>query len=268
MARRLVRDPMYQQVNHLLRDLIRTGEFRANQQFLTERRVCERFQVSRATANKALSTLVAEGVLEFRKGIGTFVRGELLDYDVRSLVSFTEKARAAGKEPSTRVLSFETLPAERLESEVAQRLGLDAEDRVHSMRRLRLADGEPVILETRFIRAEVCPDLSAEDVGGSLYAVWTDRLGLDIAGAAQTIRAVSLPDPEARLLGAASGAAGLVSLCTGFLEDGSALWWERTLYRGDAYEFRNRLGGIRRHGPAVGALTGTDSDRQPEKGAR
>lgn len=75
MPTRLVRSPIYQQLNQLLRDLIREGEFKSNEQFLTERQICDRFNVSRATANKALSNLVAEGVLEFRKGVGTFVRG-------------------------------------------------------------------------------------------------------------------------------------------------------------------------------------------------
>ncbi len=72
-------------------------------QFLTERQICERFDVSRATANKALSNLVVEGVLEFKKGVGTFVRGGVLDYDLRALVSFTDKASVAGKRPTTRL---------------------------------------------------------------------------------------------------------------------------------------------------------------------
>ena len=63
--------------------------------------------MSRPTANKVLAGLVSEGALEFRKGVGTFVRGALLDYDMQSLVSFTSKAKEAGKRPSTNVLAFE-----------------------------------------------------------------------------------------------------------------------------------------------------------------
>jgi DNA-binding GntR family transcriptional regulator len=74
MARRLVRDPIYQQLNQALRDMLRNKEFQVGEKFPTERQICEQFGVSRATANKALSNLVAEGVLEFRKGVGTFVR--------------------------------------------------------------------------------------------------------------------------------------------------------------------------------------------------
>jgi len=69
----IVRDPMYQQINKRLRLLV-GREYTFGQQFPTEREIVERFAVSRATANKALASLVSEGLLEFRKGIGTFVR--------------------------------------------------------------------------------------------------------------------------------------------------------------------------------------------------
>jgi DNA-binding GntR family transcriptional regulator len=74
--------------------------------FLTEREICGRYSVSRPTANKALSNLVSEGLLEFRKGVGTFVQGRALAYNLRALVSFTDKAIAACKQPSTEVLQF------------------------------------------------------------------------------------------------------------------------------------------------------------------
>src|SRR5262245_94996 len=103
----LVKQPIYQQLNEELRGLLGSGEFKTGARFLTEREISQRFEVSRATANKALSNLVSEGILEFKKGVGTFVRGGVLDYDLRSLVSFTGKASGAGKKPSTRVLDFD-----------------------------------------------------------------------------------------------------------------------------------------------------------------
>src|SRR5512140_391888 len=111
MAFALVKEPIYQQLNNHLRLLIGSGECSVGSQFLTERQICERYGVSRATANKALSNMVSEGLLEFRKGVGTFVRGRSLDYNLRALVSFTDKARAAGKEPSTEVIQFESVRA-------------------------------------------------------------------------------------------------------------------------------------------------------------
>ena len=115
LANALVKKPIYQQMNQLLRSLIDSGEFHVGDQFPTEREICERFEVSRATANKALSNLVSEGLLEFRKGVGTFVRGKPMDYNLRALVSFTEEALASGKKPATRLLRFKIFRLERPE---------------------------------------------------------------------------------------------------------------------------------------------------------
>jgi GntR family transcriptional regulator len=254
MQQTLVKTPVYQQLNVLLRDLMRGSEFSPGQQFLTERQICERFGVSRATANKALSNLVSEGVLEFRKGIGTFVRGSVLHYDTRELVSFTEKALAAGKSPSTRVLQTRRLSGSTVAAGIAAELGLKGDDEVIFVERLRLAGGVPVILERRTIVARWCPDLEHSDLEGSLFAVWTHKYNLDIGGADEVIRAAPIRGEEAHLLEARSGSPGFLVTSTGYLADGTPLWWEQTWYRGDMYEFHNRLGPIRTARAATGAL--------------
>lgn len=248
----LVKQPLYQQLNEALRSLLGSGEFKTGVRFLTEREVSQRFEVSRATANKALSNLVSEGILEFKKGVGTFVRGGALDYDLRSLVSFTGKAASAGKKPGTRVLSFTRIPASDLPAPVAAALRVRPADPVCQVERLRLADGVAVILERRTIVDELCPGLTRADLEGSLYSLWTERYKLAIAGADQTIRAALLDGADAKLLGVPGGSAGLEVRSLGVLRENRPLWWERTLYRGDAYAFRNRLGPIQTARPAAG----------------
>jgi GntR family transcriptional regulator len=250
----LVKTPVYQQLNALLRESIRQGEFAPGDRFLTERQVCERFGVSRATANKAISNLVAEGVLVFRKGVGTFVGSGLLQYDTRVLVSFTEKAQVAGKTPSTRVRSLRLLTGEDLSAPVHQALRLHSRDQVYYAERIRLADETPVILEHRYIVERHCPNLRESDLAGSLYALWTTTYHLEIAGADEIIRAVALQGEEARLLAVRNGTAGFLVISTGYLTDETPLWWENTWYRGDLYEFHNRLGPLQTAYPALGAL--------------
>ena len=218
----LVRDPMYQQLNQELRKRLRSGAYASGDQFMTERSVSSEFRVSRVTANKALSSLVAEGLLEFRKGVGTFVKGGTLDYDLRTLVSFTARATAAGRKPTTRVLRCDAVPP------------------LLHLERLRLADHAPLILERREVDLALCPGLDREDLTGSLYALWTDKYGLRIEGADQSLRAVNLAADDARLLQVPAGAAAIEVTSTGRVEGGRRLWTERTLYRGDAYEFHHR----------------------------
>lgn len=237
---RIVREPIYQQLNQALRKLIRAGDRPVGSQFLTERQVAERFSVSRITANKALASLVSEGLLDFRKGVGTFVCAPPLAYDLRALASFTEKAAAAGRRPTTRVLRFDRLPAGSCPPEAARLLGEAGE--LYAIERLRLADNEPVILERRLVVARHCPDLREDDLAGSLYSLWAERYRLTVANAEQTIRAVSLDAADAALLEVPVHAAALELECTGRLKDGSPLWWERTRYRGDRYSFEAKPG--------------------------
>jgi GntR family transcriptional regulator len=254
MRQRIVREPVYCQLVALLRDRIRAGRHLPGSRFLTERDVAERFKVSRPTANKALSALVAEGALDFRKGVGTFVRAGSLDYDLSALVSFTDKAGAAGMKPSTRVIRFERIPAGSTDEPVRSALLTDDSEGLVRMVRLRMADGMPVILERRHLVGRHCPGLRKKDVSGSLYRALTVRFGLEITGAREVIRAVSIRGGDAGLLRVRPGTAGLCVTAVAHTVGDVPLWHEVTLYRGDAYEFRNRLGPVRSARPATGVL--------------
>jgi GntR family transcriptional regulator len=249
----LVRSPVYQQLNQRLRAAL-AREFRSGDQFLTEREVAEKFQVSRATANKSLASLVSEGFLEFRKGLGTFVRRDVIDYDVRSLVSFTEKARAAGKKPSTQLITFGKLIATEVDAEISAGLEQTGDAMLWEMERLRLANGVPVIWEHRYVVHDQCPKLTKAQAEGSLYQAWTETHGLVIAGANEIIRAVLPTKAEARHLRTTIRTPVLEVLSVGFLDNNRPLWWERTLYRSDQYEFHSRLGPIQSATPARGKL--------------
>jgi len=253
MDTQLERSPVYQQLNARLRAAL-AKDYRTGDRFLTEREISENFQVSRATANKALASLVSEGVLEFRRGVGTFVRRDVIDYDVRSLVSFTEKAVTAGKKPGTKVLAFGKLPAGEVPENVRTALQVAGDDLLWKMHRVRLADNIPVIFEHRFIVHRQCPKLTKSHAEGSLYRAWLDMRGPKIAGADAVIRAVLLTAEEAKHLQAATKSAALEVTSVGYLDDNSPLWWERTLYRSDQYEFHSRLGPIQSATPARGKL--------------
>jgi GntR family transcriptional regulator len=240
----LVKDPIYKQLNSVLLSLVSSGEYSQGQKFLTERQIGERFQVSRATANKAISNLVAGGVLEFRKGVGTFVKTRLMGYDLGALVSFTKKAEAAGFRPSTRILSFKRLLGADLEQDIKQKLKLKGRDAVYQIERLRMTDGIPVIFERRYLIEKYCPDLDRNDLRGSLYQLLSRKYGINISGADQSIMAVNIDKREAECLKVRKGTAGLLIRSTGFGDEYRPLWYEETLYRGDACSFKNNISGL------------------------
>jgi GntR family transcriptional regulator len=241
---RIVRDPLYKQVTDALVELIDT-EFSPGDRFLSEREVSDRFEISRTTANKVLSNLVIEGVIEFRRGVGTFVRRPRPNVNLRRLVSFTEKARAAGFVPQTHVVSFREVSIGALTAlpveEVADSLGADRDTPVYEAERVRRLDGRPVIYERRALRSDLCPGLSADELDGSLYTLLLDRFALQVESVTQRIGAHNASPSDAAWLEVPVGDAVLVLTSVGYVEGDAPLWYERTLYHGGVYEFVNRL---------------------------
>ncbi|MBA3937585.1 MAG: GntR family transcriptional regulator [Planctomycetes bacterium] len=238
----LNRAPVYLQLNQLLRSLVASAEFLPGQRFLTEREIAARFAVSRATANKALSNLVSEGMLEFRKGMGTYLRQHPISSDLGALVSFTDRAQVAGKRPETVVLSLTR--TDDAPSDITDALAVPAQEPIWAIERLRLADRQPLILERRWVPLAAMPVVNAADLSSSIYQLWTGRMHLTISGCRQTISSVALTAGEAQHLGVPSGAAALQVHGIGYLADGRPLWVERTLYRGDGFVFSNVLGRV------------------------
>jgi GntR family transcriptional regulator len=244
----------HQQLVEQLRALVRGGRFGPGAQFLTEREIAVKFKTSRPTANKALSSLVSAGLLEVRRGAGTFVRESVLDYDLERLVSFTDKVRAVGKKPGTRLLEYRTIRARETPREIIERLRVPGDDLLVYMERIRLADAIPVIFERRHVVANFCPKMTRTDAKGSLYACWTEKCGLHITGADETIHAVNASKAEAVPLEIPPGTACFKIIATGHVDDETPLWHEETFYRADVYEFRNRIRGLSDTHAAVGKI--------------
>lgn len=247
---------LHQHIIEELRALIPAGEFAPGEKFLSERDIAVRFQTSRPTANKALSSLVSEGLLEMRRGAGAFVREGVLDYDLECLVSFTDKVRAAGMEPATELLEFRKLPAADAPAPVRESLRTDGSDELIYMERIRLAGGKPVIYERRHVVASFCQAMSREDAQGSLFAFWTAKCGLRIGGAEEVIHAVSASEAQAEHLRIAAHVPCFQIVTTGFVEDARPLWYDVAIYRADVCEFRHHIGGNSGRRPAVGRNVG------------
>lgn len=247
-------DTFHQRLIEKLRALIRSEDFTPGSQFLTERQVATRFKTSRPTANKALSSLVSAGLLEVRRGAGTFVREAVLDYDLERLVSFTDKARAVGKQPGTELIEYRRLTAAEAAPEVVLSLQMSGKEPLIYMERIRLADGRPVIYERRHVAARLCPKMTRADAKGSLYTCWTGKCGLTISGAEEIIHAVNATKAQAAHLQIPAGTACFQIIATGYAAAGQPLWHEETLYRADVYEFRNRISGIHTTRAAMGRI--------------
>jgi GntR family transcriptional regulator len=238
----IVTERVHLQLAKICRGEIARGTYRPDEKFPSEREIARRFGVSRATANKVVSNMVAEGMLVLRPGIGTFVAPTHgLHTSLRQMESFTDSALSVGMVPETKVLCFSKKRSRDLSALLRTSLQLDGRAGVCYFERLRFANGEPVILEHRWVRSEVVPGLSANKLAGSFYHYLEEVHGIYMTGERHKIRAQNLPVREARKFALNEGAAVLVVEGTGFTEVEVPVWYQILYYRGDRYELENEV---------------------------
>ena len=240
----LVKDPLYMQLSAILRELINSRQYSVGDQFLTERMISDQFDVSRVTANKALSKLIDEGTLELRKGLGTFVCDEPKHFPTSHLVSFTHKMLASGRKPATRVLQFKKAKTGDVSEEVSKNLNLDPTEKLYYMKRLRLSDDIPLILESHYLRERFCPGLRKGDLNGSLFDIMTQKFKLNITGVDETILSTLIHGENSKYLNLQDGAPGFFMYVIGYNDAKVPVWIANVIFRGDAFELHNRRGPI------------------------
>lgn len=225
----------------------------------TERELSARFGVSRTTVRQALHELTVEGRLHRQQGRGTFVAAPKVAQSLQ-LTSFTEDMRAQGRRPASRLLDVGTL---RADAELAARLGLPTGGRVLRLVRLRLADDEPLALETAHLPARRFADLSRRlraDPSLSLYRLLEEEYAIRLADADERIGTVLAEPQPASLLRIDVGSPVLRMARLSWDQDGMPVEYVLSLYRGDRFEFVTRL---HRPAGAVPDAAGQGTARAP-----
>jgi len=157
-----------------------------------ERELAERLNVSRMTLRRAMDDLVVEGVVTRRRGAGTYLTRPRLSRRL-AMTSFTEDMIRRGRVPSTRTLEFRQRRADRAAS---QQLRVPIGEPVFAFSRLRLADGQPMAIESSMIQCSLVPGLTAEDLEGSWYGLLADRYGIHVESASFNVEPIL---PAARI---------------------------------------------------------------------
>lgn len=204
----------------------------------SERRLCEQLGVSRLTLRAALDDLVREGHLTRRHGSGTYVSRPKIAQPL-TLTSFSEDMRRRGMVPGSRTLELAVVPAG---ARLGRRLQLSPEDSVVRVKRLRLADGEPMALEVLHVPAALVPGLTQADLENrSFYELMEERYGVVISSATQTIEPTVTSAEESEALGVPLHSPAFLFERTTLTAGGRPMEFVRSFYRGDRYQLVTEL---------------------------
>lgn len=231
--------PLYRRIEADLRDRIRTGELPPGARVETEQELMERHGVSRATVRQALGGLIASGALEIRRGLGTYVAAARFEHTIGGFYSFSREIERAGHRPGTRVVGLAIEPADET---VAGALGIEPGAPVVALHRIRLADDEPIVVETSRLPADRFPGLETVDFSKvRLYDTLTTAYGCRPSRARETFEPILLSAAEAELLGQRRGEPALRVERVAFDQDDRPIEHCRSTVRGDRYRYAVEL---------------------------
>ena len=187
--------PLYHQLSEQLADAVDTGVLKPGDAFENELALADRLELSRPTVRRAIVELVTRGLLVRRRGIGTTVAKEVI-HRRNELTSLHDDLRAAGREPLTQVLAFDTSVVDAQASGV---LGLEPGTKLVYLERLRSVQEGPMAVLRNWL-APSWADLPLEDLATQGLYNLMRRRGVIAAVAHQTIGARQAEPDERKLL--------------------------------------------------------------------
>ena len=203
-----------------------------------ERQLGHDLGVSRLTVRAALDELVREGYLVRRRGAGTFVAEPKVAKGI-AITSFSDDMRARGLTPASRTLA---LHVELAGARLGRILHVSPSEQVLSVKRLRLADGEPMAIELLHTRASLVPGLTATDLEeNSFYDLLADRYGISIVGGTQIVEPTVTNEEESEVLGVPLHSPALLFERVTRASSGDVVEFTNSTYRGDRYRIVSEI---------------------------
>jgi GntR family transcriptional regulator len=197
----------------------------------SERELAREWDVARMTLRRATDELVVAGLVVREQGRGTFVARQKMAQPM-AMQSFSDGIRERGLRPSSRVVEFRRLCRGGVRSRV---LRIPANDPIVRFTRLRLAEGEPICLETTWIGASRVPGLQQSDLTESWYELLAERYETHILTGTSVIEVALASEREAQLLDCDPGAALLRIETTSYGKAGRVVDFGVDLFRADRY---------------------------------
>lgn len=234
----LTRDsqPVYRRIQRVIRESIEQGKLKPGDVISSERELARKHGVSLMTARNALSGLEQQGLVERRRGAGTFVAIPKIDYN--QLLSTTELMNARGVSVRSRILCAKIVADQ---PEIAARLGLPGNAELVKLERVRQIEREALAVETSYLSADKYGHLVDQPLeAGSLFMTLETKFNVQIAYSDEEIDSTASDRRIARLLGIEAGAPILRIRQTIYSTANQPVLYVLGLYRSDTHKMHVR----------------------------
>lgn len=229
------RTTKYAQVVQSLTATIKQLEVTEDACLPSERELCEQFGTSRVTIRRALAELEEAGLIYRVQGKGAFVRRGKFAGKLNIPTSLTEDMQNMNIPCTSRILALDTIPAA---PRVARMLQIEDNIPVVMLKRLRIAGGKPLAIETCYLHPALGPTVSKhirDDM--SLYAIFREKCGVSPTYAEQHMEVRPLQPWEQTLLGDGTPVYAMFATRQTLDENRVPLEYVESKYRADRYSY-------------------------------
>lgn len=231
--------PLYARVEAELAECIANGHMKPGDQLPTESDLMQRFGVSRPTIRQAIQNLAARGLVEIRRGKGTFATLPKMTQPLSSLSGFVEDMEVLGRNATARVIDKQVVPAGEA---VARHLAVARDADVVRIQRVRLADGVPVSFDDTYLPLDIGRKIMADNLETNpIFSLLEDKYGIPLIEAEYRLEALAAEPAIARALEVEPLSPMLVIERISYAEGGQPIDYEKLYYRGDLIRFTTRL---------------------------
>lgn len=221
--------PLWAQLLTVLRRRIDAGDYREG--FPTDAKLAAEFDLSRHTVREAVRRLQDDGVVDRRRGIGTFVSPLAVEHSIGTMYSLFRSIEAQGRSQRSDLLDLSTTA----DADVATRLALPAHADLVRVERLRRVDGEPLAHDVSWLPVDVArPLLDVDFTHTALYDELARTCGVHVDSGTEWIQATAPGKAERDLLGMRQRGA-VLRIERLVRAAGRPIEWRRTIVRGDVY---------------------------------
>ena len=230
---------LYSRVETVLASEIADGDLKVGDQLPTEDSLIARFEVSRITVRRAIQNLVGRGLVEIRRGKGTFVAAPKITQEFTELSGFVEDMHALGRKPTARVIGKKIVPAD---TAVASHLALTKGERVVRIHRVRLANGVPISFDETYLPLEIGKKIITNNLKVEpIFSLLERKYNVPLIEAEYKLEAVAAEAEVAAALRVKQGSPIFRIERTSYSTGNRPVDYEKLYYRGDLVRFVTRL---------------------------
>lgn len=230
------KQPLYDQLVDILTEKIE-HEYRPGDLLPSERELSKYYGLSRTTVRLALQELERLGLVVRQHGRGTFVADRSVQAtNLSQTYSFTDQMREMGRDPSTTILEFAEIDADK---NLAEKMRVRMGDKLFKIERLRCADGMPMMVERTYMPMRKFMSLKRPMLErASLYTVIEQVFHEKIRVAEEEFFASIARPADAHLLGIGEGAPVLDLVRTTYDVGNEIIEYTLSVARADQFKYK------------------------------